>query len=88
MFLPYIMSCIFTVKSPEMFCQALYRYGFIIISIIIIKIQYREVTEIVTYIFCQSNYPFDSNSSDQIIMCTPPRLVWNCMQYNVYHHAA
>ena len=34
----YIMSCIFIVKRLEMFCKALYKYGFIIIIIIIIPI--------------------------------------------------
>ena len=33
MFLSYIMSCIFIVKRLEMFCKALYKYGFIIINI-------------------------------------------------------
>ena len=31
------MSYIFSVKRLEMFCKALYKYGFIIIIIIIIK---------------------------------------------------
>ena len=36
--LSYIMSCIFIVKRLEMFCQALYKYSFIIIIIIIIMV--------------------------------------------------